>query len=118
MAGSRGGAYVDQGCGTILVQIPVFGISPTTPIVQGPFRQTGLFDGWGYAFDESGNLIARWFRSDITSESSCEGRFDLCDKVTRCLLDWDFARSGHVCQGEEDGGTEAEDAGGEDAGAA
>jgi hypothetical protein len=116
-ARSRGGAYVDQGCGTILVQIPVWGISPTAPVVQGPFRQTGLFDGAGYAFDDSGDLYARWFRSDQLSDSSCEGNFVLCDKVTRCLLDWDYAKTGHLCQGEDDGGTETEDAGSEDAGA-
>jgi hypothetical protein len=112
----RGGAYVDQGCGTILVQIPVWGVDPTAPIPQGPFRPAGLFDGAGYAFDDSGDLYARWFRSDQVSDSSCEGNFVLCDKVTRCLLDWDFAKTGNLCEGEDDGGTETEDAGSDDGG--
>lgn len=110
-------AFVATGCDETFVVIPGFGATLSSERFEVPSAAVLFSGGSGYAFDASGDLIARWSRDHELPEIYCEGMLPACPLVTRCLLDWDYAKTGRLCVGDDDAGTQDDDAGSDDAGA-
>jgi hypothetical protein len=101
-------ACVQQGCGVTEI------LYPQQDCSRSPLALTteGIYDGWIFVFDASNRQIGELNLNDV--RTTCRGVHPACERITRCVLDPDYANTGRLCATDDDAGTE--DAGMDDGG--